>query len=50
VKTVNDSIVRPITKSRNGWNTKGYKETRGQKLKGSYYSRATPPVIRFIER
>jgi hypothetical protein len=50
VKTVNDSIVRPITKSRNGWNTKGYKETRGQKLKGSYYNRATPVVVTYVKQ
>jgi len=50
VKTVNDSIVRPILKSRNGWNTKGYKTTRGVKLKGSYYNRATPVVVRYIEQ
>jgi len=41
MNTVHDSIAKPKAKSRNGWNTKGYKETRGEKLKGSYYQRAT---------
>ena len=41
MKTVHDSIAKPKAKARNGWNTKGYKETRGEKLKGSYYQRAT---------
>jgi len=47
-KTVHDGIAKPHTKSRNGWNTKGYKSTAGQKLTGNYYNRATPVVVRFI--
>lgn len=50
MKTVNDSIVRPIQKSRNGWNTKRPKETRGQKLKGNYYSAATPVVVTYVKQ
>ena len=50
MNTIHDSIVRPVVKTRAGWNTRGYKTTRGQKLKGSYYNRATPVVVRFIER
>lgn len=49
MKIVNDSIVRPMTKTRKGWNTKGYKTTKGQKLKGNYYNRATPVVVTYIK-
>jgi len=51
MQTVHDSISKPNTKTRNGWNTKAgtYKTTRGQKLKGNYYSRATAPVTRWVE-
>jgi len=44
-KTVHDSIAKPHTKARNGWNARGYKSTRGVKLKGAYVSRATPVVL-----
>jgi len=49
VKTSHDSIARPRIKSRNGWNAKGYKDTRGQKLTGNYYNRATPVTVRWVE-
>lgn len=51
MNTVHDSIAKPKTKTRDGWNTKAgiYKTTRGQKLKGSYYQRATAPVSRWVE-
>jgi len=49
VNTIHDSIAKPKTKVRNGWNTKGYKDTRGQKLTGNYYSRATAPITRWVE-
>ena len=45
MNTVHDSIAKPKTKARNGWNTKGYAATRGEKLKGNYYSRATPVKV-----
>ena len=45
MNTVHDSIAKPKTKVRNGWNTRGHKETRGQKLRGNYYSRATPVKV-----
>ncbi len=49
MQTVHDSIAKPKAKTRNGWNTKVYRETRGQKLRGSYYQRATAPVSRWVE-
>ena len=51
MQTVHDSIAKPKAKTRNGWNTKGsiYKTTRGQKLKGNYYSRATAVQSRFVD-
>jgi len=50
VNRVHDSIAKPTTKTRNGWNSKRPKTTRGQKLKGSYYAAATPVQVSWIER
>ena len=49
MQTVHDSIAKPRTKARNGWNTKGHATTRGVKLTGNYYNRATPVVVRRVE-
>jgi len=48
VNTTHDSIAKPRTKSRNGWNTKGYAATRGEKLTGRYDSRATAVKVRWV--
>ena len=45
MQTVHDSIAKPRLKSRDGWNTKAPKTTKGTKLTGNYYARATPVVL-----